>query len=253
MNEAKLWFWVLLDALIASLVIALLGIALPVAVKYSTSIPPARTVTVTAQGKTTAAPDLAEVTFSVVSQGANPSDLSTSNNDKMNAVLQFVSSQNIASSDVATTGYDLEPSYQYDKDTQRNFITGYTLTQTVTLKIRDLTQVATILGGLAPLGVNQIGGVDFTFADQNTYLAAARADAMNQARAKAEALASESGAWLGQVVSVSENGNIPFPVPYYANTASAGGIGAMAVPSTPNIQPGTQDITDNVTITYALR
>ena len=108
---------------------------------------------------TTATPDLAEITFSVVSTGQNPQTLQTNNTNKMNAALQFLASQNIATSDIATTGYDLEPAYNYDNTTQSNYITGYTLTQTVTVKIHDLTNVATVLGGLAPLGVNQIGGV----------------------------------------------------------------------------------------------
>ncbi|HUC01976.1 MAG TPA: SIMPL domain-containing protein [Candidatus Paceibacterota bacterium] len=250
MTEAKHWFWVLLDALIAALILVVLGVGLPVLVQWGASVPPARTVTVTAEGQTTATPDLAEITFSVVSTGQDPQSLTTDNTNKMNTAIQFLQAQNIASSDIATTGYDLEPAYNYDNTSQRNYITGYTLTQTVTVKIHDLSNVATVLGGLAPLGVNQVGGVDFTFNDPNEYLAVARADAMNQAEQKAQQLASEAGVPLGAVINVSENGIIPQPVPMYAMAASAGGV---AVNSAPNIQPGSQDITDNVTITYALR
>ncbi len=57
---------------------------------------PSRTMTVCGEGKTTAAPDLAEISFSVVTQGQNPSTLSDNNNQKMSAVLQFVKSQGIA-------------------------------------------------------------------------------------------------------------------------------------------------------------
>ncbi len=252
MDESKHWFWVLLDALLASLIIGVLGVGLPALVKFSAAAAPARTITVNAEGMTTATPDLAEITFSVLSQGQNPQDLTTNNTDKMNAVLEFVSSENIASSDIATTGYDLEPDYQYDNATQSNFITGYTLTQTVTVKIHDLTNVATVLGGLAPLGVNQIGGVDFTFNDPNSFLAVARADAMSKAQAEAEQMASAAGASLGEVVNVSENGIVPQPFPIY-NMAAPTAMGVSgAAASTPNIQPGSQDVTDNVTVTYAL-
>jgi len=253
MNESKLWFWILLDVLIAAVIIAIMGIGLPVAVRYEASLAPARTITVSAQGKTTATPDLAEITFSVVSTGQNPQSMQTTNTGKMNAALQFLASQNIATSDITTTGYDLEPAYNYDNTTQRNYITGYTLTQTVTVKIHDLTNVATVLGGLAPLGVNQIGGVDFTFNNTDEFVAVARADAMNKAEAKAIQMASEGGAWLGTVVNISENSYVPQPVLRY-NTMASSGMGApMAAISTPDIQPGSQDITDNVTITYALR
>jgi len=202
MNESKFWFWVLLDALLAALIIGVLGVGLPALAQWTASVPPARTIMVTAQGMTTATPDLAEITFSVVSTGQNPQTLQENNVSKMNAALEFLQAQNIATSDIATTGYDLEPSYNYDNTSQRNYITGYTLTQTVTVKIHDLTNVATVLGGLAPLGVNQIGGVNFTFNDPNEFVAVARADAMSQAEVKAQQMASEAGAALGEVVNV---------------------------------------------------
>lgn len=253
MNGAKLWFWALMDVLVFVVVVTVVFFGLPALATYENSLTPVRTITVTGEGMTTATPDLAEISFSVVSTGQNPQTLTANNTSKMNAVLQFVSSQNIASSDIATTAYDLEPNYQYDKDTQTNFITGYTLTQTVMVKIHDLTNVANVIGGLAPLGVNQIGGVTFTFNDPDTFLAAARTDAINKAEAKAAAMASDSGVSLGQVVSVSENGITPFPQPVYAMAPGVAEGSSGAAISTPNIQPGSQQVTDDVTITYALK
>lgn len=252
MNEAKFWFWILLDAVLATVVIAVLGIGLPVATQWASSLAPARTITVSAEGMTTAIPDIAQVTFSVVSQGQDIQTITTSNTNKMNTVLQFVSAQNIASSDIMTTGYDLEPNYQYNKGSQT--INGYTLTQTVRVKIRDLSNVSTVVSGLAPLGVNQIGGVTFTFDDPNLSLAAARVNAFSLARTKALEMAQEAGASLGEVISVSENGNPPTPYPIYSMASGvAMGASSAIAPPTPNIQPGSQNVTDDVTITYALR
>jgi uncharacterized protein YggE len=245
MNEAKLWFWVLMDALLAGLVIA---------VQWAASLAPAKTITVSAEGKTTAIPDIAQVSFSVVSQGPDPQTLTTENTNKMNSVLQFVASQNIASSDVQTTAYDLQPNYVYNANgANQDTINGYTLTETATVKIRNLGSVATVLSGLAPLGINQIGGVSFTFDDPNSYLAIARADAFNQARTKALQMAADAGTYLGGVVSVSENGVTPGPLPIYNMATSAMGGTAAVAPVTPTVDPGSQDITDDVTITYALR
>lgn len=251
MNGAKLWFWVWMDILLFVVVVTVVFFGLPALATYENSLTPVRTVTVTGEGMTTATPDLAEITFSVVSTGENPQTLSANNTSKMNAVLEFVSSQNIASSDIATTGYDLEPNYQYDNSTQTNYITGYTLTQTVMVKIHDLSNVAAVLGGLAPLGVNQIGGVTFTFNDPDTFLAIARADAITEAQAKAQQMASAAGVSLGEVVNVSENNIIvPGPQPVFAMASgAAAGVGA----ENPNVQPGTQQVTDDVTITYALK
>src|SRR4030042_2540396 len=99
--------------------------------KYTNSLMPARTVSVSAEGKVTVSPDIAKLSFSVVSEGKNPETLAESNNKKMNAAIDFVKSKGIEEKDVKTTDYNLSPRYAYDEDTRRSFISGYTLTQTV--------------------------------------------------------------------------------------------------------------------------
>jgi len=250
MDGIKKWFWILLSVFVAVLIVNVVFFVMPLLQKIGNGFYPSRTITVSAEGKTTASPDLAEISFSVVTQGQNPSTLSDNNNQKMNAVLQFVKSQAIADADIKTTGYDLSPNYQWDKNTQRNYITGYTLTQTVQVKVRDLSKVASVIGGLAPLGVNQIGGVTFTFADDEKVLMAARVDAFTKVLAKAKEMASEAGTSLGKIVNVSENNYIPGPRAMYSVTNEAMGLGGTA--TAPTIQPGTQEITDTVSITYEL-
>ena len=225
MDSAKKWFWIALDVLIVVLVVNVVFFVMPALGRLGGSFYPSRVITVSADGKTTAAPDLAEVTFSVVTQGLNPQTLSDNNNQKMNAVLTFVKSEGIADADITTTGYDLSPNYQWSASTQRNYITGYTLTQTVEVKIRDLSKVASVLGGLTPLGVNQVGGVTFTFADDEKVLAAARADAFAKVTAKAKEMAREAGVSLGRVVNVSENNYIPGPRPVYSFGERRNGCG----------------------------
>lgn len=249
MNIAKIWFWVLFDILIGALIVSVAAFGIPALEHYSASRTPAHTVTVTAEGKTTATPNLAKFTFSVVTQGQNPQTLSDNNNTKMNAVMKFLEGQGIATSDIQTVAYNLQPNYQYPRTGTQGVIDGYTLTQSVQLKIHDLSKVASVIGGLAPLGVNQIGSVDFTFSDETSFLAKARADALTKARAEAEQMAKAAGASLGAVVHMSENTSVPIPRTIYAASA----MGANVAASTPTIQPGSEDITDNVTITYALQ
>lgn len=252
LDTAKVWFWIGLDVLIGLAAINLLFFVMPALDGLKNSFVPSRTITVSAQGKTTVSPDMAEISFSVLTQGKNPQSLSDDNNRKMSAVLQFVASQHIASSDVATTNYNLQPDYQWDKYYQRNTIIGYTLSQTVQVKVRDLSEVASVLAGLAPLGVNQIGGVQFTFQDPNKFVGIARQDALAKAKQQADAMASAAGTSLGSIVTVSENGNIPGPR-MYDMAMSAGSGGVASAPVAPTIQPGTQDVTDTVTVIYSLR
>ncbi len=250
MDKAKVWFWILLDVLIAAAAVNLVLFVMPTVQRFGNSLAPIRTITVSAEGKTTVSPDIAVSSFSVLSQGKNPKDLADSNNQKISAVIQFVKSEGIDSKDIATTAYNLSPDYRYDQNTQRNYITGYTLTQTVTVKMRDFKKVPEIIGGLTPLGVNQIGGINFTVENNEKFLGIARSDAFNKAKAKAAEMVAQNSARLGRLLNIAE-AQTPIPIRYYAQGMA---LKDMAVPSVapPTIEPGTQEIIDVVTLTYEL-
>lgn len=250
-NNLKHYFWLLLDAFLAVAVIGLLFFAFPIAGKYKDSLYPTRSMTVSAEGKTLVSPDIATTSFSVVSRGLNPQELAGRNNELVSQAIDFVKSQGVEAKDIRTTGYNLQPNYEYDEARRVSFISGYTLTQTVTLKVRDLPKVGEILGGLPELGINQIGGVSFGVDEPEKYLAEAREEAFQIAREKAEAMARASGVRLGKVLNVSEYGGPVYP--YYAERSAYGLGGAdLAVPA-PTIEPGSEEITVNVNITYSLK
>lgn len=245
----KNYFWILLDVLVLGIIVNLVFFVMPTIRQYGNSLAPSRIIMVSAEGKTVATPDIAETSFSVITQGKNPDELSSENNVKMAAVIQNLKSQGVDEKDIKTSGYNLSPNYQYDESTRRNYINGYTLNQTVLVKIRDLSKAAKVVGGLTPLGVNQIGGISFTVDDQEKFFAQARADAFLKAQTKAKGMAAQNGAQLGKVLSVSEYQNGPIP---YMNELKT--MGAMAAPAAPlpTIEPGTQEIKVQVSVTYEL-
>ncbi|MEK7546898.1 MAG: SIMPL domain-containing protein [Patescibacteria group bacterium] len=247
----KNYFWILLDVLIVGIIVNLVFFVMPTIQKFGDSMAPVRTLAVTAEGKTTVSPDIAEVSFSVVSQGINPEKLASDNNDKMAAVIGNIKSNGVDEKDIKTTNYDLQPNYNYDKYTGQSYIYGYTLTQTVFVKIRDLNKVAAVIGGVTPLGINQIGGVSFRIDDPDKFLGQAREDAFKKAKDKAEEIASANGVRLGKVVTISEYQNTP--ISYFAKSSisEVGGFGGAV--SVPSIEPGTQELKINVSVTYSLQ
>ncbi len=250
-NKAKSYFWVLLDVLVAGIILNLIFFVMPTIRQLGSSLGVARTVSVSAEGKTTAVPDVALSSFSVVSRGSDPGVLSDKNNRIISAVVDFVKSQGVLSKDIQTTGYDLAPNYVYNPKTGQNSIDGYTFTQTVTVKMRDFSKISDILGGLTPLGVNQIGGITFNIDEPEKFLAIARADALAKARTKAGEMVAQTGAGLGKVVSIGEYSTVP--IPYAAEAFGRGG--AMTAPTAiaPTIEPGTSEIRDQVTVVYEIR
>lgn len=219
--------------------------------KYSDSLMPAKTITVSAEGKVTVSPDIAKLSFSVVSEGIDPKTLADDNNKKMKLAIDFVKSQGIDEKDIKTTDYNLSPKYEYDEKTKKTFISGYTLTQTVLVKIRDLNKVADVLAGLPPLGINQISSVSFDINDPEKYLSDARNQAFDKVKEKAVAMAEKNGVNLGQVINFYEYQ----PITYYGQTKAVSGLGGgeAAAPVLPQIQAGSQEVTVQVSVVYEIK
>ncbi|NCO15398.1 hypothetical protein AUJ30_01220 [Candidatus Wolfebacteria bacterium CG1_02_39_135] len=217
--------------------------------KYGDSLMPAKTINVSAEGKVTVSPDIAKLSFSVVSEGANSKLLAENNNKKMNAAIDFAKSQGIEEKDIKTTEYNLSPRYEYDEKTKKTFISGYTLTQTVLVKVRDLNKVAEVLGGLPALGINQISSISFDIDEPEKYLSEARNQAFDKVKEKAKAMAEKNGVKLGRVINFYEYQSTP----YYQNVRALGMGGAEAVQPLPQIQPGSQEVTIQVSVTYEIK
>lgn len=217
--------------------------------KYADSLYTARTISVSAEGKIEASPDTANFSFSVISESTSSETISADNINKMNAAIEFIKSKGINEKDIKTTGYNFSPKYEYDEKTKKTSISGYTLTQTVSVKVRDLTKVAEVLGGLPGLGINNISSISFTIDDPEQYLTQARNQAFEKAKTKAFQMASVNGAVLGKIINFSEYQSSA----YYKGAALGMGGGETASIPVPQIQPGTQEISVQVNVNYALK
>ena len=242
-------FWTLINALlIIAITFGVVGTAS--VMRSSNAVIPSRTITVTGEGKINAVPDIATISFSVISQGTDPELIQTANTEKMNKAIALVKAQGVTQKDIMTSGYNLYPRYRYDRNGGQQTLDGYELSQTVTVKIRDLTKISSILVGLTPLGVNNISSPQFTIDDPDQLKSQAREEAFADAYSKARSMAKQNGVRIARVVSFSESGNY-YPI-YYSRDAMMGKGGAEGVPA-PTIEPGSQDVTSQVSVTYEIR
>ena len=209
------------------------------------------TISVDGMGKVTASPDIAVVNLGVTSDGKTVKDVQTQNTKKMNEIIAALKTMDVDAKDIQTSNYSIYPKYDYANG--RQDIIGYTVSQNVTVKVRNLDKTGDILSKAGELGMNQKSGVDFTIDDPKALQAQARDKAIDDAKQKAQVLVDKLGLTLVKVVTFTEGSqNAPVPLPMMKSADMGIGGGGGSVPS-PSIQSGSLDVISNVSVTFEVR
>jgi uncharacterized protein len=206
-------------------------------------------ISVSGEGKVTASPDIAELTFGVsTGRRATAKDAMAMLERDMNAIFDAATEAGIAKEDIKTEQLSMNPSY--DWTTNGQVLRGFEASQSLRVKVRDLDKVGDVLSAATAAGANQVGGVTFTIDDPNALQEEARTEAIADAKKKAEALADSLGLNIKRITSYTENtGGWSPPIMYRAEEmAMDGAANQKAVP----VPGGTQDVVINATITYEL-
>ncbi len=227
---------------------------------YGKSIEPStfRSFAVSGEGKVVAVPDVAQFSFSVITQGGkNVADLQKQNTERVNKVIDFMKKNGIGAKDIKTERYNLEPRYQYFSCAEGGRvcpppeIVGYSVTQTVSVKARDFNKTGELLAGAVSNGANSVSSLNFTVDDPTALQNQARKEAISRAKDKAGDIAKAGGFRVGRLLSIEEGGGFP-PIPIYRFDEKAGiGGGVEALPA-PTIEPGSQEIAIIVTLRYEI-
>ena len=214
--------------------------------EYSKSRLELRTFSVLGEGKEVVVPNIAEIRIGVISEGLDLTTLQKENSEKMNKIINFLKEKGIDEKDIQTENYSVTPKYDYSKSPYR--IVGYTISQDLRVKVRDLSKIGEILSQAVNYGANNISGPNFTVDDKEVYLEKAREKAIKNAKEKAEKIAKTAGFKLGKIISIIESS--PFePIPVMLKEMGTGG----PLISQPQIEPGSQEIKVQVTITYEIK
>ena len=219
------------------------------------------TISVDGTGDVFAVPDTATFSYSVMDTAKDVTTAQTSVNTKGNAIMAYLKSQGIDEKDIQTTDYSVNPQYEWSQSACPNggycpggkqILTGYQVSETVSVKVKDTTKAGALLSGIGSKGATNLSGLSFTIDDQVALEAEARTKAITDARAKAEELAKELGVSLVRVVGFSENGG-GRPIYYAKAMAMDSGISTAPSAPAPEIATGQNKITSNVSVTYEIR
>ena len=225
-----------------------------------------RQLAVSGEGKMAVKPDIAVFAASVVNQSAKVTDAQAENTRKYNAVVEYLKKRGIAERDIKTTDYNVYPQYDYTipppppcapspsglcpaQQIRPPQISSYQVRQTIEVRVRDLGKVDDLLTGVVSAGANEVGAMSFKIDDPEPTRSAARKKAIDNATAKAAVLARDLGVRLVRIVSYTDgtNGYEPYPQTQYGATRA---LGIESAAPGPQVQPGEQEITSNVSIVY---
>ena len=226
----------------AALIATLLSATTLTSAHAQTANPPQ--ISVTGEGVVDGIPDMATLSLGVTTIGDTAAAAMAANTDALNAVMARLKSAGIADRDLQTTNLSINPNWTGYDSGQRQRIDGYTASNQLTVRIRDLDGLGAVLDAAIQDGANTLNGLSFGLSEPRPAMDAARKAAVEDARARATLLVEAAGATLGPIVSITEGGGFSVPQPMFRQSADAAG----AVP----VAAGEVATTANVTIVFEI-
>ncbi len=204
------------------------------------------TISVTGTGRVLLTPDIADLRLGVTTTARTVNEARSANATSMTAVISTLKGLGVADRDIQTTTLSLGPVYDYSSNANPPRLTGYTLTNSVAVTIRDLDVAGDVIDGTIAAGATTLDSITFRVADQTNAEKEAREAAMTAARAKAQTLAAAAGVSIDGVASISET-VAPIPYPVYYGAAAA----ALRDAATP-VEAGTNEVSVTIAVVYVI-
>lgn len=220
---------------------------------------PQSTISVSGKGEAYAIPDIATFNFSVVEVGNTVASAQEKVDSKIAKALESVREAGIEDKDIQTISYNVYPKYEWEQivcitypcPAGKNRLTGYEVSQTISVKIRDTEKAGDLVTKVGSIGASNISGLEFKVDDREKYVAEAREKAILEARENAKKLADQLGVRLGKILYYNDNSGYPM---YYGEGMGGSDIKVSAVaPQRAEFPVGESKIESNITITYEIR
>lgn len=220
-----------------------LGLALAALLALPAQAADLRTLSITGHGEARGRPDMATIQAGVTTNAASAAAALSANSTRMNAVFAALKKLGVPDRNIQTSGFSVFPQYTNGDNNAPRRLTGYQVSNTVSVRLDDVDRTGPALDALVGAGANQMNGISFDIAKPEALLDQARAEAVADARHRAEIYARAAGVSLGSVQSISENGASMPPRPMYRM--------AMAAEAAP-VAPGEQSLAADVTMVWEI-
>lgn len=203
-------------------------------------------ITVTGEATTSVAPDFAQATAGVTTEGKSVREASEANAQAMTAVINALKQAGVADNSIQTAQLSIQPVYAQNRPgrPEEPRITGYRVSNQVRIKLQEIGRISDAVDRAIAAGATDLHGISFGVTEPSKALDPTRAAAIEDARRKADIYAKAAGAQVGRAVDIAESGASP-PRPMAFER------GAAMAAATP-VQPGETTLRVVVTVTYEL-
>jgi uncharacterized protein YggE len=165
---------------------------------------PQRVVRVSGESTVSVAPDKATVRFGVVTEAKTAEAARRQNAEAAKGAMNAVRDLGVAENKMQMEGLRLQPRYEYDQESETRTLKGYEATRQVVVELTDLEQLPTLVTRVVQGGANRLNGIDYSLQNRTSVRNDALATAAQNARDKADLLATTLGATLGPVQQIDE-------------------------------------------------
>ncbi len=206
-------------------------------------------IAVTGEGTVSVRPDIGLLNLGVEVTAETVASARDQAADAMQAIQDTIGAEGVADEDVKTQYFNIYPQYSYSEVGAPSII-GYTVSNQVEVKVRNLDTVSAVLDAAIEAGGDavRVNGISFTVEDPEAFLSDARREAVADARTKAEVLADAAGVGLGNAISINESTNFGGDIYYPAADMRQEGMGGGATP----VNPGEQDLHVYVSVVFGI-
>lgn len=208
-----------------------------------------RTISVSGQGEIQAEPDRASLTLGVEARKPKLEEARADVTKAVDAVLKLTRDLKIDSKHVRTTRINVQPEYNWDNNARERQLLGYYVSRQVEVDLRDLEKLGQLLERAVDLGINQIGDPQLDSSKRRELERKALAEAVQDAKLNAEAVAQAAGARLGPPRTISaSSGFVPPPMPMRGKAM----VAMEAADASQTYQSGQMGFTATVQVQYDL-
>lgn len=189
-----------------SLALALLMLALPaLAAAETVSVADGATITVTGSAAVTLKADYAQVSVGVSTTAKTVDEATKQNNATIHAVIDALKAAGVAEEDIVTNNYSVYAQYDYSSFSSEQKLSGYNVTNQLTVIIRDMEHIGATLDKATAAGANNIYNIEFLSTKADEAQDEATVYAVQDAMRRAQLLADAAGLTLGGIVSISDS------------------------------------------------